>query len=87
MSIKDLDSKETEWIDIHRGTTMMIFGLVQEDKGMKVEIHTMRHMLIDKLLDEGFLKLLGHEVDFYIDEEERVHSFFSLLEEIRYFDN
>ncbi len=85
-SIKDLDSKETEWVDMYRGTTMIIFGLEEEGR-MKVEIHTIRHMLIDKLLIGGFLKLLGHEVEFYIEEEERLHSFFSLLEEIKYFDN
>jgi hypothetical protein len=86
VAIKDLIEKEIEWIDMNRGTTLMIFYLRKMKRGIKIEVESIRHLLIDRLLDEGFLALLGHEVEFYIREEEKIHRFFKLLEEIKYFE-
>jgi hypothetical protein len=86
VAIKNLLEKEIEWVDMHRGRTLMVFDLKRMKNGIKIEIESIRHMLIDSLLDEGFLALLGHEVEFFIKDEEKIHKFFKMLEKIKYFE-
>jgi hypothetical protein len=83
---KKIESKRKkniiEWVDIKREKRMIIFKIEKEK--MEIEIESIRYRLIDVLLDEGFLDILGHEVAFVL-RKENLHRFFELLEEIKYF--
>jgi hypothetical protein len=85
ISIKGIS--EIEWVDMNRGTILIRFCLRNIKDGIKIEIESIRHMLIDSLIDEGFIGLLGNEISFLIKDEENIHKFFKLLEDIKYFNS
>ncbi len=72
---------EIEWIDLNRGTILMVFFLNQK----KIEMHSIRHRLIDELMNSKLIEVFGHDVEVNIETNEKLHVFFETLEKINYF--